>query len=202
MQTSKHPSQFKPSLTQARLELISQNLREVYDQVMTSHSTEDDCGYTRGTVYFGRARNRLINLAKASSGNEWLKLVNVGMDITLEIEGVPFRFFSENDHSKPRKKGFWRRNESDQLFAPTQLEPVIFRFITEKPLQDDDSLEVYFIGYNSLEEPVCEWCYNRVIVLTEVSDVLPDPVAQAPAKIELPRNLDGDEDASTKTASS
>jgi hypothetical protein len=197
-----HPSQFKPSLTQARLEMISQNLWEIYYEVASLLATEDDCGYTRGTAFFGRSRNRLINLTFNSAYSEWLKLTNAGMDVTLEIEGVPFRIFREDDHSNPGKKGFWRRNASDQLFAPTELDPVIFRFITEAPIQEDDSLEIYFIGYNSLEEPVCEWRYNRVVVLTNTSPEFPSSVEQQPAKIALPRKLDGDEDTSTKTVSS
>lgn len=143
----------------------------------------------------------MINLTYNPLHAEWLKLVNAGMDVTLEIDGVPFRFFRDQ-HENPGKKGFWRRNASDQLFAPTELEPVIFRFIAEAPIQDDDSLEIYFIGYNSLEEPVCEWRYNHVAVLTDTSRDLPAPVEQEAAKIEIPKRTDGDEDMSEKTGTS
>jgi hypothetical protein len=198
---SSHPSQFKSCLSQERLEIIAQNLWDVYYSVLSTLATEDDCGYTRGTAFFGRSRNRLINLTKQSTYSDWLKLVNAGMDVTLEIEGVPFRFFRD-DHENPTKKGFWRRNDTDQMFDPVETEPVMFRFIAEAPIQEDDSLEVYFIGYNSSQEPVCEWRYNRVVVLTDVSKDLPAPVEQEAAKIGLPKVIDGEEDASKKTGSS
>ncbi len=122
------------------------------------------------------------------------------MDITLEIDGVPFRFFSD-DHVNPKKKGFWRRNDADQLFAPDELEPVMFRFIVEAPIQEEDSLEIYFIGFNSLEEPVCEWRYGRVAILSQLLRDLPEAVEQKSAQIGIPRKNDGDEDIGSKTGS-
>lgn len=191
---SKQPWDFKPVLTEHRLNYLAKQFWEIYYGVESSLTTEDDCNYGRGALFFGRARKRLINL---SFQLEWLKLSNPGMDVTLEIEGIPFRFFRD-DPDSPKKKGFWRRNNSDQLFAPNEEEPVIFRFIVERPLTEDEELEIYFIGYNALEETVCEWRYGQVRVLRGADKERPQVVEQPAAPVDVPtedidRNVDDNE---------
>lgn len=179
---AKQPWEFKQALTEDRLNFLAKQFWEIYYGVESLLATDDDCNYGRGALFFGRSRQRLINLSFA---HDWLKLTNPGMDITLEIQGVPFRFFRD-DHDSPKKKGFWRRNDSDQLFAPNEEEPVMFRFIVERPISEDDSLEVHFIGYSSLGEPVCEWRYGAVHVLRAVDQDRPQAVEQKPAPVDLP----------------
>lgn len=192
---TKQPWHFKTSLSVDRLNFLAKQFWEIYYDVESTLATEDDCNYSRGAVFFGRSRQRLINL---SFRHDWLDLTNAGMDVTLEIEGVPFRFFRD-DHENPKKKGFWRRNVCDQLFAPNEEEPVIFRFIVERPMSDEESLEVYFIGYNALEEAVCEWRYGAVHVLRGVSDDKPQPVEQKAAPVDL-QNEDKETDAGDNEA--
>lgn len=187
---SKQPWKFKPALTKDRLDFLAKQFWEVFYGVESLLVTEDDCNYGRGALFFGRARQRLINL---SFQVEWLMLTNPGMDVTLEIQGIPFRFFRD-DHDNPKKKGFWRRNDSDQLFAPNDKEPVLFRFIVERPLADDEELEIYFLGYNALEEAVCEWRYGQVHVLRGVDQERPAPVEQSAAPVDVP-NEQGKRDA-------
>ena len=179
---NKLPSEFKPALTENRLNFLAKQFWEVYYGVESLLTTEDDCNYGRGALFFGRARKRLINL---SFRVDWLKLTNSAMDVTLEIEGIPFRFFRD-DHENPKKKGFWRRNDSDQLFAPNDQEPVIFRFIVQRPISEEDDLEVYFIGYNALEEPICEWRYGQVRVLRGADQERPQAVEQPAAPVDIP----------------
>lgn len=180
--TSNQPWDFKPALTKDRLNFLARQFWEVYYGVESLLTTEDDCNYGRGALFFGRARRRLIN---SSFRLDWLDLTNSGMDVTLEIQGVPFRFFRD-DHENPKKKGFWRRNDSDQLFAPNDHEPVIFRFIVQRPLSEQDELEIYFIGYNALEEPICEWRYGEVRVLRGVDQDRPQVVEQPAAPVDVP----------------
>lgn len=186
--STKQPWEFKASLTNDRLKFLAQQFWEIYYGVESLLSTDDDCNYGRGALFFGRARKRLITLALSDSF-DWLKLTNHGMDVTLEIEGTPFRFFRD-DHESPKKKGFWRRNGTDQLFAPNEEVPVIFRFIVERPLNDDEVLEIYFIGYNALEEAVCEWRYGRVHILHGIDENLPQEVEQQPAPVDVPRETE------------
>lgn len=179
---SQQPWKFKPVLTKDRLNFLAKQFWEIYYAVESLLTTEDDCNYGRGALFFGRARQRLINL---SLRHDWLTLTNPGMDVTLEIEGIPFRFFRD-DPDNPKKKGFWRRNDSDQLFAPNEEEPVIFRFIVERPMSDQEELEIYFIGYNALEEAVCEWRYGQVRVLRGVDQDRPPVVEQPAAPVDVP----------------
>lgn len=178
------PWDLKPALTEERLNTISQAFLDVYYGVLEILSTEDDCNYGRGALIFGRSRQRLMKMA-LSGEHSWLKIVNTAMDVTLEIEGVPFRFFRD-DHETPKKKGFWRRNESDQLFAADDTTPVIFRFIVEKAVQEEDEPEIYFIGYNAQELAVFEWQYGRFPVLHTVDDFTTTTVKIGPAPVKLP----------------
>jgi len=181
---TKQPWKFKPALTEDRLNFLGKQFWEVYYGIESLLNTDDDCSYGRGALFFGRSRKRLINLASGDN-IDWLKLTNSGMDVTLEIEGITFRFFRD-DHENPKKKGFWRRNYSDQLFAPNDQEPVIFRFIVQRPLTEHDDLEIYFIGYNALEEAVCEWRYGLVRVLRGVDQDRPKAVEQPAAPVGVP----------------
>lgn len=188
---SKQPWEFKPALSKDRLNFLAKQFWEIYYAVESLLATEDDCNYGRGALFFGRSRQRLINL---SFRVDWLALTNPGMDVTLEIEGIPFRVFRD-DPDNPKKKGFWRRNDSDQLFAPNDEEPVIFRFIVERPMSDQEELEIYFIGYNALEEAVCEWRYGQVRVLRGVDQERPQVVEQPAAPVDVPtENVKPDED--------
>jgi hypothetical protein len=180
------PWKSKPALSEDRLDLIASHLREIFYGVETLLVTEDDCNYGRGALFFSRARQRLMSLA-ISGDHNWLKLTNSAMDVTLEIDGLPFRFFRD-DHETPTKKGFWRRNASDRLFDPDDREPVMFRFIVQRPLTEDDELDIYFVGYNSVQEAVCEWRYGHVRVLHGVDDQLPAAVTQEPALAALPKS--------------
>lgn len=170
-------------LSEDRLNLIADHFREIYYGVESLLDTEDDCNYGRGSLFFGRARKRLIKLG-ASVELPWLKLANAGMDVTLEIEGVPFRFFRD-DHDKPMKKGFWRRNDTDRLFASNDAEPTLFRFIVQRPLSENDELEIYFVGYNAVQEAVCEWRYGDVRILQSTDGDLAPVVHQDAARVEL-----------------
>lgn len=178
------PWKSKPALTEDRLNFLAQQFREIFHGVESLLDTEDDCNYGRGALFFGRSRQRLIRLA-TSSDQPWLKLTNAGMDVTLEIGGIPFRFFRD-DHDAPKKRGFWRRNESDRLFDPDDAEAVIFRFIVQRPIAETDDLDIYFVGYNATQEAVCEWQFGHVPVLHSTDEQLPEEVHQDAPHADLP----------------
>lgn len=177
------PWQLNNVLTEDRLNTIARAFLDVYYKVEEHLSTDDDCNYTRGATFFGRSRNRVIAMAQ-SADYPWLALSNCGMDVTCEMSGVPFRFFRD-DHDSPKKRGFWRRNASDQLFAPDDVTPVIFRFIVERPVSEDEAPEIYFLGYNSNEILVTEWRYGQVPVLRSTDEIVPKPVEKGPAPIDV-----------------
>jgi hypothetical protein len=194
MPTPMLPWKSKPALTEDRLNMLAGHFREIFYDVESLLDTEDDCPYGRGSLFFGRARQRLIRLG-TSNELTWLRLTNPGMDVTLEIDGIPFRFFRD-DHDKPMKKGFWRRNVTDRLFAPNDFEAVIFRFIVQRPVTDTDELDIYFVGYNALQEPVCEWRYGSVRVLQSIDQNQAEEVHQEAARAEMPAADIDESDAS------
>lgn len=175
MPTSKQPWDFTPELSSARLIVIAKALLDVYDEVQRDLATELDDNYTRGTTTFGRQKNKIIQLC-TSGRHPWLDLRNTSNDLTFAIGGTPFRFFSD-DHEKPHKPGFWRRNQQDDLFPVDESTPIYWRFIVEKPLADEADATVYVIGANSDQEMVCEWKYDELVrVLTSTDATRPEAV--------------------------
>ncbi|WP_367671476.1 hypothetical protein [Serratia symbiotica] len=171
------PWEFTPQLSEERLTIIAKELLKVLDQTFELLTTNLDDNYTRGTCTFGRQKNRIIELCM-EGGYSWLKLTNPGMDVTFEIEGVPVRFFAD-DPQNPKKPGFFRRNSVDQLFAPVDTTPSVWRFVVEKPEFEGEGARIHFVGYNPLEEILSLWTYGdeRATVLHSTDDTPPKPVS-------------------------
>ena len=182
--TGKPPAAFHKELTEARLRIVSEALLEILYDTEVELTTPLDDGYTRGTTTFGRQRNAVIDLCQRGK-YDWLKLTHGGMDVTFEIGGVPCRFFAD-DPATPRKPGFYRRNDSDQLFEIELDAPVMFRFVVAKPQSLDDQADVYFIGYDANQQEVFRWQYSMSTpVLASVDEAMPIevPLPRAAAKI-------------------
>jgi hypothetical protein len=155
------PSTFYPELNEDRLRHIASSLLDVRDMTLAQMSTPLDDGYTRGTAVFGRSRQKLMQMA-LQGDLEWMTLSHAGMDVTFHIERVPCRFFQDNP-DQPAKPGFFKRNQLDNLgllFEVNEAEPVMWRFVVEEPLTQEDEACVYFIGYNAYQEKVSEWSYR------------------------------------------
>lgn len=179
------PWEFHPELTERRLATIAKALLDVYYDVESDLSTDLDTAYTRGTTTFGRQKSKIIQMCTSGEFN-WLDLRNTSNDVVFAVGSVPFRFFSD-DHEKPKKPGFWRRNPQDNLFPTTDNEPVFWRFIVEKPLSDEAEASVYVIGANFQQETVCEWKYDELVrVLTSTDETRPEPVDTPEPEIGLP----------------
>lgn len=170
------PWDFYPQLTEERLTIIAEELLRVLDHTYEQLSTPLDDNYTKGTCTFGRQRQLLIKLCM-SDKYDWLSLTNPGMDVTFNIDTVPVRFFSD-DPEQPKKQGYFRRNQVDQLWEPEQSIPILHRFVIEKPEFEGEGARVHFIGYNVLEEPIAKWTYGegRVPVLHSTDSTPPIPV--------------------------
>ncbi|OXC75761.1 hypothetical protein BSU04_25295 [Caballeronia sordidicola] len=140
--------------------------------------SEYDNNYTRECTVFGRQREMLIRLALRKE-HPWLELKHSGMDVTFCIGSVPCRFFTD-DPNHPQKHGFFRRNQVDQLFAPEDTEPVVWRFVIERAMTDDDEDQVYLIGYNVFEEKICEWRHQPTAGALHSVDSTTPPVVDLP----------------------
>ncbi|QZA78211.1 hypothetical protein K4H28_01960 [Deefgea tanakiae] len=175
MADTRLPWELLPSLEENCLRVVATELLNVLYDTEKQLSTPLDDNYSRGTTTFARQKNRLTEMC-VSGRYSWLKLTNPNMDLTFEINGIPVRFFSDNPDS-PKKRGFFRHNAVDCLFAPSSDIPSLHRFVIEKPENDEEEARVHFIGYNDFEEPVSHWVYgDRVTVLQSVDSTAPESV--------------------------
>lgn len=174
------PWEFHEQLCEERLQIIAKALLDVLDHTYAQLSTPFDDNYTRGTCTFGRQRQCLIQLCVKGS-YDWLKLTNPGMDVTIEFDTIPIRFFAD-DPENPKKPGFFRRNSVDQLWAPEVTTPSLWRFVVEKPEFEDEGALVHLVGFNPIGEILSKWTYgeDKVAVLHSTDSTPP-----AAATIEL-----------------
>lgn len=137
---------------------IAVNLLDMRYSTFREMNSPFDDNYTRETAVFGRSRNMLIDMA-LSDQHDWMSLKHAAMDVTFNIGQVPCRFFRDDPNS-PEKAGFFKRNAVDDLFAMDEQLPVMWRFVVEKALTEDDEDRVFFVGYNVFQEKVSEWMYQ------------------------------------------
>lgn len=178
------PSHFFPTLSNDRLEIIASRLLEVRHATFAEMNSPFDDNYTKEGAAFGRCRNMLIGLA-LSGEFSWLSLLSPAMDVTFSIENVPCRFFRDNPDS-PEKPGFFKRNSVDSLFAEDARDPVIWRFVIEKALNEDSEDRAFLFGYNTNQEKVSAWEYkNTIPPLASVDSQTPSPANIPPANVDI-----------------
>lgn len=179
-----HPTHFYDDLTDDRLRVIASSLMEVRGKTFREMTSELDDNYTRETASFGRSRNMLIQTCQAKT-HAWLALAHAGMDVTFTIGAVPCRFFRD-DATNPEKAGFFKRNSVDDLFADDDSRPVMWRFVVEKAITEDDEDRVLFAGYNVYQEKIAEWQYrDSTPTLHSVDNVVPTATVLPPVDLDL-----------------
>jgi len=185
----KPPSAFYSCLSEERLTIIAEHILDMRFNTLREMDSADDDAYTRGTTTFGRTRNSLIRLCN-SKQYSWLRLAHAGMDITFCIENVPCRFFQDNPDN-PKKGGFFKRNQADNLFSIDDKEPVVWRFVIESALTEDDEDSISFVGYNAYNEMVSQWRYAMPRkLLHSIDKDTPLSKELLPAKIEMRQDKD------------
>lgn len=182
--TNRHPSSFYSELTDERLAKIAEPLLDIRYTTIREMDTPFDDTYTKETAVFGRSRNMLIYLCQSGT-HDWLTLANSAMDITFRIGNVPCRFFRD-DPEAPEKSGFFKRNAVDDLFSPNENDPVMWRFVVEKAMTDDDEDRAFFIGYNAYQEKISQWAYAPSgAVLHAVDSITPAAKELLPAQVDV-----------------
>ncbi|BFO02008.1 hypothetical protein KNHN1_03860 [Pseudomonas guariconensis] len=182
--TYRHPSSFYPDLTDDRLAKIAEPLLDIRYSTIREMASPFDDTYTQETAVFGRSRNMLIQLCMGGK-YEWLSLASPGMDVTFRIGNVPCRFFRD-DPELPGKPGFFKRNAVDDLFSPDENDPVMWRFVVERALTEDDEDRVFLIGYNAFQEKISQWAYGSSgPILHSVDSDVPKAKELPPAAVEV-----------------
>lgn len=194
-----YPAMFYPELSDDRLRMIAVKLLDLRYSTFREMNSPFDDNYTRETAVFGRSRNMLIDMALRGQ-YDWMSLKHAAMDITFNIGRVPCRFFRDDPNS-PEKAGFFKRNAVDDLFAIDDQHPVMWRFVVEKALTDDDEDRVFFIGYNVYQEKISEWMYRASApTLHAVDKEVPVAAEIPPAFVDV-REDDSSQDNDRKTGS-
>ena len=181
---TRQPIAFYAELSDEHLRIIAVQLLDVRHSTLREMNSPYDDNYTRETAVFGRQKNMLIGLAMSGT-YDWMSLKHAGMDVTFNIGKVPCRFFTD-DPKNPEKAGFFKRNAVDDLFSTDDQQPVMWRFVVEKALTDDDEDRVYFIGYNVFQERVSTWMYRASMPMLHVADkAVPSTVEIGPADVDV-----------------
>jgi hypothetical protein len=191
------PSTFYPELTNDRLTDIANELLDLRHETLSALSSEWDDAYTKESAVFGRCRNRLIGLCEE---RDWLSVSNPGMDVTLCIGNkVPFRFFRD-DPENPQKRGFFKQRRTDDLFPVDLVTPVMWRFIIERAMTEEDEDRVYFAGFNELQDKVSLWEHKPGVTSPySVGDAVPKSKQLPPAAVQVRGDKDN-VDASKKSS--
>lgn len=191
------PWQAHEDLTEQRLCIIAEGLLNVRHDTNAELTTKLDDNYIRGCATFGRQRQWLMQLAK-SGQYDWLTLASPTMDLTVNIGSIPVRFFTD-EHDSPKKSGYFKRNEVDQLFYTDDTKPVMFRFVVEPAATADDEDRVFFTGHNVYQELIVEWQYlPRTTVIVPVESQAPMTVVQSDVEVNLKSQDAEQEDKAVK----
>ena len=179
----KHPAMYYPELSDASLQPIAAALLDVRFSTWREMNSPYDDNYTRETAVFGRSRNMLIDTALREQFGT--SLTHAGMDVTFKIGQVPCRFFRDDPNS-PEKAGFFKRNAVDDLFSIDDQHPVLWRFIVERALTEDDEDRVFFVGYNAYQEKISEWVFQAPSsTLRSVDQDTPQAKEIPPASVDV-----------------
>jgi len=195
---SKSPSAFYSELSDDRLRIVAVKLLDIRHSTIREMNSEFDDNYTRETAIFGRSRNMLIAFAR-SNQYEWVSLKNAGMDVTFNIGRVPCRFFRDDPNS-PEKLGFFKRNAVDDLFEMDEQHPVMWRFVVEKALTEDDEDRAFFVGYNVFQGKIAEWMYRASAPMFHTVDhEVPMSAEIPPASVDVRDDPQENQDGDLKT---
>jgi hypothetical protein len=181
-----HPSTFHPDLTDERLSAIAAKMLDVRYLTIQQMDTEYDDNYTRECPVYGRTRKMLILLAK-SKKLPWLGIKCMGMGVNISIGNVACKFFRD-DLENPEKAGFFKRDDFLCLFEEDEQDnvPVLWRFVIERALTEEDEDQIYFVGYNKFNEMISKWHYEAgAAPLYSVDQVIPPSVDMKPIEIEI-----------------
>jgi hypothetical protein len=197
---SSHPVAFYPELSDDRLRIIAVDLLDIRYSTFREMNSPFDDNYTRETAVFGRSRNMLIDMA-LNGQHDWMSLKHAAMDVTFNIGQVPCRFFRDDPNS-PEKSGFFKRNAVDDLFAMDEQHPVMWRFVVDKALTEDDEDRVFFVGYNVYQEKVSEWMYRASApTLHAVDKDVPAAAEIPPAFVDVREDDSASQGSDRKTGS-
>lgn len=186
------PVLFNSDLTNDRLNIVSRLLLDARDSALSDANTKWDDSYCKGTLAFGRQRQAIIQTGLKRQ-YPWLNVTHTGTDVVFTIGSVVVRFFTD-DSRRPRKPRVLMPTvaESTQLkiFESNSHEVVLWRFIIEKAMNDEDTDTVHFVGINEFNEIICHWTYEDSVPVLHSIDESTPPEKELPAAAVTPKLKD------------
>lgn len=184
------PEEISPELSSDRLGVVGELMLDVLAKAITATSTQYDCAYSRGALSWAWIKNALLALAR-SREYSWLSIRHAGNDLVIGVGSYPVRFFID-DHANPRKPRVLSPTDGEVYQLPidfgmkSDTVPVLWRFIVERALTEEDENRVFFVGYNIIGEVVAKWQFtDSVRSFRATDDAVPEaaelpPISLAP----------------------
>ncbi|EKO3590776.1 hypothetical protein N6C01_003250 [Vibrio metschnikovii] len=205
--TSKNPSDFVDAFTNERLTIIAQALLEQCYETDDDLQSDFDSGYSVGCTRFDRQKNRLKQMALEYP---WLDIHDGSNRLVMKVEGAPFRFTRDN-YLAPKKRSSTAVSDTEAIqiekFEKTQQLALdlgdetrdndeyitkwrFFVDVAEDQEISQRDYEIFFVGFNAIDQPKCVWCLSehRSSVITSVDDTRPEKVATKAPKTTLPNS--------------
>ena len=154
-----HPCKYEPAFKDETLNFFARHILEIYQQTSEDTCRPEDDNYTFGTTFFGRVKNRIINLIDMENVPGNVSLVDRSNKCIVGFGQTECRFFNDSIFF-PRKKGAFVRTEQFEqldLFSTTGRK-AYFNFILQEPLNDEEQPRVALVGYDYYNyQPVAIW---------------------------------------------
>lgn len=190
MESLTTPQRVSADLSDERLSIVAELMLNVLSKALSVTSTEYDCAYSRGALSWAWIKNALLALVR-SGEHKWLTLRHAGNDLVIGIGSHAVRFFID-DHANPRKPRVLNPTDGEafqlkiDFGADKDTSPVLWRFIVERALTEDDENRVFFVGYDAIGEVVSKWQFTESVRAFHATDALIpeaarlDPISLAP----------------------
>lgn len=178
------PEEVSSELSADRLAVVAELMLDVLAKAIAATSTQYDCAYSRGALSWAWIKNALLALVRSRS-HSWLTIRHAGNDLVIGIGSYSVRFFID-DHQNPRKPRVLNPTDGEafqlsiDFGGQPDVAPVLWRFIVERALSDDDDNRVFFVGYNSMGEVVAKWQFTDSVRSFRTTDSAVPPAAKLP----------------------
>lgn len=189
------------ALKEEYLELVASWLLDEWRSTEDDLARDTDTPYTRGTTRFGRQQQRFW-LEHLSGKYPWLRVLNKGLDIVFEINGIPCRFSNDNAES-PKKRAVVQVHPYQMSFLEEASadEAARFVFVIDTGFDEASEPRVSLLCFSVSGELVCRW-YSGGIVrrMGEASPSVPAPVELPKPRISPKRKHDDRDDDAVASA--
>lgn len=174
------PWDINPDLKESRLIQLANFIARVRNDVIERH--DESLGDTRlslGMRAYECCRSRIIEISESTSFS-WLSILDSEGRFTFALGDTPVRFTRNDPKYLPDKKLVVSDSAMEQmsLFGDQPYSDLIWFFVFDTYYKSAADA-VYFVGYDSLGEIICQWqipVNDMVTLVSEVTDSIPQAI--------------------------